>query len=110
MHFKLIVVTIRADLSDAIVSAARKAGATGATIIPARGVGIHGTKTIFGLTMDIQRDVIMLLLEEHLVKSILKIIKKVGSFHQPGAGIAFVLDVDKAIGMESQIPNFIDEV
>ncbi|MBF0192800.1 MAG: P-II family nitrogen regulator [Magnetococcales bacterium] len=110
MHFKLIVVTIRSDMSDGIVAAARKSGATGATIIPARGVGIHGTKTIFGMTLDIQRDVILLLVEEHLVKPILKTIKKVGAFHQPGAGIAFVLSVDKAVGMESQIPNFIDEV
>lgn len=110
MRFKLIVVTIRSDLSDTIVASAKKAGATGATIIPARGVGIREAKKFFGLTMEIQRDVIMLLLEEHLAKPILKTIKKVGSFHQPGTGIAFVLDVDKAIGMESQIPNFIDEV
>ncbi|MBF0182557.1 MAG: P-II family nitrogen regulator [Magnetococcales bacterium] len=110
MHFKLIVVTIRSDLSDAIVKAARKSGATGATIVPARGVGIREAKTLFGLTLDVQRDVILLLMEEHLVKPILKTIKKVGSFHQPGTGIAFVLPVDKAIGMESQIANFIDEV
>lgn len=110
MRFKLIVVTIRSDLSDGIVAAARKSGATGATIIPARGVGIHGVKTIFGLTLDIQRDMILFLVEEHLVKPVLKTIKKVGAFHQPGSGIAFVLDVEKAVGLESQVPNFIDEV
>lgn len=109
MRFKLIVMTIRADLSDSIIAAARKVGATGATIIPARGTGINIAKTFFGLTMDIQRDVVFLLVDEHLVKSILKTVKKVGSFHQPGTGIAFVLDVEKALGLASQIPNFIDE-
>lgn len=110
MHLKLIVMTIRSDLSDSMVKAVKKAGAKGATIIPARGLGSRDTKTFFGMTMDIQRDVVFLLLDEHLIKPILKTIKKVGSFHQPGTGIAFVLDVEKAIGLESQIPNFLDDL
>lgn len=110
MHLKLIVMTIRSDLSDGMVAAVKKAGATGATIIPARGVGIHSSKTFFGMTMDIQRDVIFLLVDAHLIKPILKTIKKKGSFHQPGSGIAFVMDVEKAIGLESQFHDFIDEV
>ncbi len=102
MQFKLIVVAVRTDLSDRIVDAAKKAGATGATIIPARGTGLHEARTFFGLTLEIQRDVLLLLLAEHLVDPVLKAIREEGSFHEPGTGISFVLDVEKVAGLDLQ--------
>ena len=93
MKFKLILSTVKADITDHIVDAAKKAGATGATIIPARGTGIHEAKTFFGLSLEAQTDIIMFLVEEHLVSKILNTIKKTGNFHKPGTGIAFVVSI-----------------
>ncbi|MBF0455976.1 MAG: P-II family nitrogen regulator [Magnetococcales bacterium] len=110
MHFKLVVVTTRTDLTDQIVEAAKKVGSTGATILPARGTGIHEAKTFFGLSLEIQRDVILFILEEHLVESVLQTVKETGGFHEPGTGIAFALDIDNIVGLESQISHFSKEV
>lgn len=109
MHFKLVVVTTRTDLTDTIVDAAKKVGATGATILAARGTGIHEAKTFFGLSLEIQRDVILFLLEEHLVKTVMEAVKVAGGFHEPGTGIAFSLDIDSVVGLESQIKHFAQE-
>ncbi len=106
MQFKIIFASVKTDITDKIVDAAKEAGATGATIIPARGTGIREAKTFFGLSLEAQTDIIMFLLEEHLIEKILKTIGRVGEFDKPGTGIAFVLPVDQVIGLESQIETF----
>ena len=110
MRFKLILSSVKADITDTIVDAAKEAGATGATIIPARGTGIKEAKTFFGLSLEAQTDIILLLVEEHLITKILETIKKVGKFHKPGTGIAFVIPVDHVVGLESQMEKFKEEV
>lgn len=110
MRFKLILASVKTDITDTIVDAAKTAGATGATIIPARGTGIHEAKTFFGLTLEAQTDIIMLLVEEHRILDILDTIKEAGEFHKPGTGIAFVVPVDHVVGLESQMEIFKEEV
>ncbi|MCD4677291.1 MAG: P-II family nitrogen regulator [Desulfobacula sp.] len=110
MRFKLVLSSVKADITDHIVDAAKKAGATGATIIPARGTGIKEAKTFFGLSLEAQTDIILLLVEEHLVVKILDTIKKAGKFHKPGTGIAFVIPVEHVVGLESQMEKFKEEV
>ena len=110
MRFKLILSSVKTDITDKVVDAAKASGATGATIIPARGTGIHEAKTFFGLSLEAQTDIIMFLVEEHLVTKILKSIKETGEFHKPGTGIAFVLPVEHVVGLESQMEKFKEEV
>jgi len=110
MRFKLILASVKADITDRVVDAAKAAGATGATIIPARGTGIHEAKTFFGLSLEAQTDIIMLLIEEHMASNILETIKKVGEFHKPGTGIAFVVPIEQVVGLESQIDKFKEDV
>lgn len=110
MRFKLILSSVKTDITDHIVDSAKAAGATGATIIPARGTGINEAKTFFGLTLEAQTDIIMLLVEEHRAPKILETIKIAGEFDKPGTGIAFVLPVEQVVGLESQMEKFKEEV
>jgi nitrogen regulatory protein PII len=110
MRFKLILSSVKTTITDRIVDTAKGSGATGATIIPARGTGIKEAKTFFGLSLEAQTDIILFLVEEHLVEKILKSIKEAGQFQQPGTGIAFVLPVEQVIGLESQMEKFKEEV
>ena len=106
MRFKTILATVKSDITDRLVDAAKSAGATGATIIPARGTGIREAKTFFGLSLEAQTDIILFLLEESLVDTILETIGTAGRFDQPGTGIAFVIPVEQVIGLESQMDAF----
>jgi len=110
MRFKLIFSSVKTTITDHVVDTAKQAGATGATIIPARGTGIKEAKTFFGLSLEAQTDIILFLVEEHLVDKILKSIKEAGQFHKPGTGIAFVVAVEQVIGLESQMERFKEEV
>lgn len=110
MRFKLILSSVKPAITDKVVDSAKAAGATGATIIPARGTGIREAKTFFGLSLEAQTDIIMLLVEEHVVAKIMESIKTAGEFHKPGTGIAFVLPVEQVTGLESQMERFKEEV
>ena len=104
MHFKLIIAFVEDNKTDDIMDAAREAGATGCTVINnARGEGIKESKTFFGLTLSSQRDVVLMLVEQHLSRKILEHIGEVGEFDAtPGTGIAVVLDVEDAVGVVHQ--------
>ncbi|MGF1716939.1 P-II family nitrogen regulator [Photobacterium chitinilyticum] len=105
MRFKLLVAFVEDTKTDAVLDAAREAGATGATVINnARGEGLHKKKTFFGLSLEVQRDVLLFVVEEHLARSILETIEKVGEFDSgPGQGIAVQLDIEDAIGVAHQV-------
>ncbi|WP_075188324.1 P-II family nitrogen regulator [Teredinibacter haidensis] len=104
MRFKLILVFTEDSKTNAIMEAARKAGATGSTIINhARGEGLKQKKTFFGLSLETQRDVLLFLVEEHLSRQILERIANVGEFDSsPGTGIAIQIDVEDAVGIAHQ--------
>jgi len=112
MHFKLIIALVEDTKTDAVMDAAREAGATGATVINhARGEGLKRSKTFFGLTLETQRDMLLFLVEEHMSRCILEKIAEVGEFDdKPGTGIAFQIDVEDAVGIRQQIQNLTEAV
>lgn len=105
MHFKLIIAFVDDGETNKIMDAAREAGATGATVINhARGEGLQKAKTFLGLALETQRDIILLLVEEHLSRQILETISRVGQFNEkPGTGIAVQIDVEDAVGVAHQV-------
>jgi len=61
MHFKLIIAFVDDNKTDLVLDTARKNGAKGATVInSARGEGLQQSKTFFGLTLETQRDVLVI--------------------------------------------------
>jgi len=112
MHFKLLIAMVEDDKTDAVLDAAREAGATGATVLnQARGEGIKKSKTFFGLSLETQRDMLMFLVEEHMSRKILEKIARVGQFDEkPGTGIAFQVDVEDAVGVIHQVEQLTQAV
>jgi len=106
MQFKLIIAFVKPSITDSVVDAMKEAGATGATIVPARGTGIHEAKSFFGLSIEDQTDIIIFLVEEHVVENLMKVIQLEGKFDEPGTGIAFVLPVEHIAGLKSQMKEF----
>lgn len=102
MRFKVIIAMVEQDHQGAVISAAKDAGATGVTILNARGEGIHEQKTFFGLQMEQLRDVLLFIVEDFHANSIMDVIYKVGNFKE-GRGMAFSWMVDRVIGIESQM-------
>jgi nitrogen regulatory protein PII-like uncharacterized protein len=112
MHFKLLIVFVEDSKTEDVINAAREAGATGCTVVNnARGEGMDAPKSFFGLTLTTQRDVLMLLVEQHLSREILEHIGTIGKFDEkPGTGLAIQIDVEDAVGALSQAEALVDIV
>lgn len=112
MRFKLIIAFVEDTKTDDIIEAARDAGATGCTVINhARGEGKQAAKSFLGLSLTTQRDVVLLLVEEHMSREILEHVGQVGKFdEEPGTGVAIQIDVEDAVGVLSQAEQLVDKV
>lgn len=112
MKFKLLVVMVADDKTNLVVDTAREAGATGCTVITsARGEGLNPPSTFFGLSLEGQRDVVLMLVEGHLARHVLERIAESAKFDdEPGAGIAFQLDIEDAVGLGGQIETIEHEI
>lgn len=104
MRFKLLIVFVDDHKTEAVTQAARDAGATGCTVVSnARGEGLKKKTTFLGLNLETQRDMLLLLVEEHRSRQILETVGHVGEFDtSPGTGIAFQVDVEDAVGVAHQ--------
>ncbi|KAA5607222.1 P-II family nitrogen regulator [Roseospira marina] len=112
MKFKLIIASVPDSKTDSIVDAARDEGATGCTVLTnARGQGLHKTKTFLGLDLTGARDVVLIIVEQHLARRILERIGEVGQLDaSPGAGVAIQIDVEDAIGLSRQMVTIQTEI
>jgi nitrogen regulatory protein P-II 1 len=108
MRFKIVVALVRPELTEKIVSVAKKAGATGDIILNGRGSGMHST-SFLGLSVEDQTNMVMFLVEEHVASDILDAIDAKCKLDEPGKGIAFILNVERAAGLESQMKKFRDQ-
>lgn len=112
MHFKVIIAIVADEFTKPCMKAARNAGATGATVVSqARGEGADRPKSFLGLTLESQRDFLLFVVEEHLSRDVLEAISEAGQFDtKHGAGIAFQIDVEDAVGLKHQIEVLADRV
>lgn len=112
MKFKLIIVMTQDELTDQAIDTAREHGATGCTVIPsARGEGLNPKHTFLGLTVSGQRDMILFLVEDHHSREIMEAIGSACNFDsEPGAGVAFQIDIEDAIGLSGQIQSIKQDI
>jgi len=97
---ELIVVIVEKDMSGEVIDAAQRSGAEGATVLTGRGSGIHEKAKFFGITIEPEKEVVLILVSEDIRKAVLKSIAKEIEIDKPNHGIAFVLDVTKVIGIQ----------
>ncbi|MDW7728675.1 MAG: P-II family nitrogen regulator [Bacillota bacterium] len=95
----LIVTIIKKGFCENIITASREAGAEGATIIPARGTGIHETKKLLGIPIEPEKEIIFTIVQEKKSEKVLDAIIKAGKLEKPATGIAFVIELKKVAGV-----------
>lgn len=105
MDFKLLMVFVDQDRTDTVLTAAREAGATGATIINnAQGQGLKPQLTFFGLEFMASRSVILILVEARRAESVLNAVSTAGKLDESlDTGIALEIEVSKALGLTEHI-------
>lgn len=98
-NYELIVVIISRGYSDVVMEAARRAGATGGTVINARGLGSKTAEKFFGLTIQPEKELVYILAPESIRGDIMREVCKDAGLNTAGKGIAFSLKVDDVLGI-----------
>ena len=91
---QLICVIVNAGYADDVMNAARTAGATGGTVINARGTGREEDVKFFGITLVPEKELLLILAEQAAAPDILEAIRRTPCLNEPGIGIAFCMAVE----------------
>ena len=98
-NYEMIIAVVGLGFSDYIISAARDAGATGATILEGRGTS-DADKQVLGMLMSTERDVVMILIKKEERQKIMQAIADKTSLMEEGRGICFALPVSDVYGIK----------
>ncbi len=98
MH-KAIFVVVDRGKAEYVLDSAIAAGAKGATIINARGSGIHEQKVLFSFPIEPEKEILLIIAENETAENIIDAILREHKIDEPGRGILFVLDVNKTFGL-----------
>lgn len=112
MRMKLIVALVGDERTEAVIEAARAGGATGATVIGrARGQGLKPGKTFLGLDLHTLGNAVLFVVVETRARDILERIRDAGRFEEDaGAGMAFQIAIEDAVGLTTQMPVIREEL
>ena len=103
--YEMIVCIVNTGFSDVVMSAAREYGAKGGTVFSARGTANQEAETFFKISIQPEKEVVMILVPTKLKDDILHALYKQVGLNTPGQGIAFTLPVDSAVGLSAAEPQ-----
>lgn len=99
VDYEAIFVIVDKGLSDNVIDSAKAAGSKGGTVIHGRGSGTEAKEKLFNIEIEPEKDIILILAKEEESEDIVSSIKENLNICKPGAGIIFVLDVNKTLGL-----------
>ena len=92
---------VNSGYSDVVMEAAKKLGASGGTVINARGTAPKDAETIFGITIEPEKEIVMILVPTSIKANVLHALYQEAGLDTPGQGIAFALPVDGVVGLSA---------
>jgi len=95
----LIISVVNHGFSDELMNTAREAGATGGTVIHSRGTAHNGAVKVFGVSVQDEKELILILSERETRTDIMKAICENHGLHTKAQGIVFSLPVDSVMGL-----------
>ena len=97
--YDLVVTIVNRGFADEVMSAAKKAGAFGGTIMNARGTGIHEQKKFFGSVIEPEKEMVLILIEHDKRNPVMENICREAGLSKDGMGVCFSLPVDSVAGI-----------
>ncbi|NLO15649.1 MAG: hypothetical protein GX123_06350 [Clostridiales bacterium] len=98
MYKKITVIVDRGNAED-VMTAARSAGARGGTILHGRGSSHHEYKKIFGIEVEPEKDMVIILTPKDITQKVLDAIAGKLDIDVPGNGIMYVEPVAATRGL-----------
>ena len=99
----LIITIANEGFAEMIMNAAKKVGATGGTTINGRGLETEKIIKFLGISIEPEKDIVMILTDEDKKASIMNEIVAACGIKTPGRGICFSIPVENVAGLMDEI-------
>jgi nitrogen regulatory protein PII len=99
ISFELLFVIINEGYSSLVMQAGRAAGATGGTILHAKGAGAEEAQRFFGISISAEKEMVLIVCKAEKRNAILNAIAQEAGQTSPAKGIAFSLPVSAVKGL-----------
>ena len=98
---EVIFCIVNTGFTDAVMDAAKEFGARGGTVIHARGTANTEAEKLFQITVQPEKEIVMILVPSEIKDDILHALYKAVGLNTPGQGIAFTMPVSAAVGLSN---------
>ena len=105
-EYEVIMCIVNSGFSEAVMDAAKEFGARGGTVIRARGTANAEAESMYGIAIQPEKEIVMILVESSIKSDILHALYKAVGLKTPGQGIAFSMPVDDVVGLAETMPKF----
>ena len=99
MNYELVVTIVKEGYSDQVMQAAKKAGATGGTLISGRSLG--SSRSIFmDITIEPEKDIVLNIVSSDIAKEVMQTITKEAGIKTDARGLLISLPIDNVLGLQ----------
>ncbi len=102
-QFEMVFAIVNNGYTDDVMAAVKECGATGGTIINARGTANTEVEKFFGISISSEKELVMIIIPTSIKKQVLHAIYQKVGLDTPGQGIAFTVPVDDVVGINKNI-------
>jgi uncharacterized protein YaaQ len=99
----LIITVVNQGYSDELMTVAREAGASGGTIINARGIAHQGPVKFFGVSVQDEREIILMVTAREKKAAIMQAVSQNYGITSKAGGIVLSVPVDSLVGLNVNI-------
>ena len=85
-----------------VMNAARSAGATGGTVMTAKGTGVKSAEKFMGISLASERDVVLIVAKSEVKSQIMKVIIEKCGIGTPAGAVCFSLPVSEIQGLHTK--------
>lgn len=105
----LIVAIVNRGYTDLVMDAALPAGARGGTVVHARGAGTEEAAQFFGITIQPEKEMVLILVEHDRKVPVMQAIARGAGLGSEGHGIIFSLPVSDVMGVARMMEEKTEE-
>ncbi len=95
----LIVAIVNRGYTHVVMDAAKSAGATGGTMMDARGIGYEKMESFLGISIHAEKSIVWIICSKESKNSIMQVINQAAGLRTEARGILLSLPVDDVMGL-----------
>jgi nitrogen regulatory protein PII len=96
---KALFIIVNAGFAESVLDLARELGLKGATIMNARGEGLHH-ESFMGITVDTEKEIILAVTDEETAAKVMETVKEQMGVKTPAHSVCFLMPVESVVGIK----------